>query len=282
MFKKILHNEIPSVLVIGGSTYVGSNFCFELVKLAYRPIVVDTRYSKNIKKIEEMFSIAIKQIIFKNFEETVQHLFYYNTIKEVVYLLYNKSNTTEYIQNTLTLLKVMKAHKCERLIVGIPPIHLHMDLPIICDILKHYSNPIHTIILQYYDPIGYHTLLEEDDGCSIFRTMVYSELRVPIDDVVYYNLHILDVVRALTLTLKNINNFSFEQLELGSERYTLRDIIDEVNTMRRSPLVYHIDPHRIPANTKKLDNTAITAKLGWNQTINLNEVCKSCIKKFTT
>lgn len=277
MFKKILHNEIPSVLIVGGSSYVGSNICYELVKCNYNPIVLDTHYSKNIKRIEEIFGRAVKQHIFKNFEETLHHIFYYNHIKEVICVLYT-TNSIENMQNILVLLNVMKEYMCTSLIVGMPPMHLYNDIPIIKDILKHFSTPIHTIILQYYNPIGYDVLFDESDGCELFHTMLHSELKVPIEDITYYNLHITDVVSAHMSALKNINKFTFEEFELSAEKYTLRDIINEVDKLLKEPVVYHLNSTTVD-NQKPLNNAPIVSKLGWKQKIDLSKVCKSCIKK---
>lgn len=180
-----------AILVTGGTGFIGSHTCVELIKAGEEIVVFDNYYNskpKVLKAIKEITGSDIKfyeadmcdkealERIFKeNDIDSVIHFAGYKAVGESVMkpLLYYSNNVT----GTLTLLEVMRKNNCKRLVFsssatvyGIPEsVPVTEDFPLsainpygntkliiedICRDLYRSDDSWSIALLRYFNPIG--------------------------------------------------------------------------------------------------------------------------------
>lgn len=182
-----------NILVTGGTGFIGSHTCVELLNNNYNVIIIDNLSNSSIEVLEKIEKITSKKTKFYKIDlcdkEKVKEIFNENKIDAVIHFAGYKavgesvSNPLKYYRNnldsTLTLLEVMKEVNCHNLIFsssatvyGTPK-----ELPIKEDFPLSTTNPYGTtklmierilkdisisdkemsiIILRYFNPIGSH------------------------------------------------------------------------------------------------------------------------------
>lgn len=181
------------VLITGGTGYIGSHTCIELIKSGYEPIIVDNLYNSKIETLDKIKEITgVKPKFYKGDirdKEQLRQIFKENEIDSVVHfaglkavpesvkkpLMYYEWN----VGATVNLLNVMKEFKCRKIVFsssatvyGEPAtVPVKEDFPlsatnpygstkliienILKDTQKADDNLIVTI-LRYFNPIGAH------------------------------------------------------------------------------------------------------------------------------
>ncbi len=182
-----------NILVTGGTGFIGSHTCVELLNNNYNVIIIDNLSNSSIEVLEKIEKITSKKPKFYKIDlcdkEKVKEIFNENKIDAVIHFAGYKavgesvSNPLKYYRNnldsTLTLLEVMKEVNCHNLIFsssatvyGTPKeLPIKEDFPLsttnpygttklmIERILKDISisdKEISIIILRYFNPIGSH------------------------------------------------------------------------------------------------------------------------------
>ena len=182
-----------NILVTGGTGFIGSHTCVELLNNNYNVIIIDNLSNSSIEVLEKIEKITSKKPKFYKIDlcdkEKVKEIFNENKIDAVIHFAGYKavgesvSNPLKYYRNnldsTLTLLEVMKEVNCHNLIFsssatvyGTPKeLPIKEDLPLsttnpygttklmIERILKDISisdKEMSIIILRYFNPIGSH------------------------------------------------------------------------------------------------------------------------------
>ncbi|OXM85230.1 UDP-glucose 4-epimerase GalE [Paenibacillus rigui] len=182
-----------AILVTGGSGYIGSHTCVELLNAGYEIVVVDNLHNSSVESLRRVKEITGKDFKFYEVDllDSIEldKVFLYNHIEAVIHfaglkavgesvslpLWYYHNNIT----GTLILCKVMQKYGVKRMVFsssatvyGLPeqvPIAedapLHATNPygrtklMIEEILRdlHASDPLWSIaILRYFNPIGSH------------------------------------------------------------------------------------------------------------------------------
>lgn len=182
-----------AILVTGGSGYIGSHTCVELLNAGYEIVVVDNLHNSRVESLRRVREITGKEFKFYEVDlldqEELDKVFLYNSIEAVIHfaglkavgesvslpLWYYHNNIT----GTLMLCKVMQKYGVKRMVFsssatvyGAPeqvPISedapLHATNPygrtklMIEEILRdlYTSDPLWGIaILRYFNPIGSH------------------------------------------------------------------------------------------------------------------------------
>ena len=190
-----------NILVTGGSGYIGSHICIELIKIGYKVVVVDSLINSSIESIKRIEKLTESNIPFYKIDvrdrlELIK-VFEKHNIEGVIHFAGLKAveesitNPLKYYDNnlisTLTLLDVMKKFECKTIVFsssatvyGNSP-----KVPIKEDSLLYASNPYgrskiiienflqdlfisdeswRIAILRYFNPIGAHNsgLIGED------------------------------------------------------------------------------------------------------------------------
>lgn len=194
-------NNIQNILVTGGTGYIGSHTCVELLDTGYNVIVVDNLCNSNIESLERIKKISGEELRFIEADlrdsTKIDQLFSSCEIDAVIHFAGLKAVgesvniPVEYYQNnitgTLNLLEAMKAHDINNIVFsssatvyGEPdslPITEKFPLSatnpygrsklIVEDILRDISNANNDwniSILRYFNPVGAHEsgLIGED------------------------------------------------------------------------------------------------------------------------
>jgi len=119
---------MTTILVTGGTGFIGSHTCVELLKQNYKIIIIDSLVNSNETIISKMKLISNKSIIFykRDISENLDDIFMRHSIHAVIHfaalksvsdsinspILYYKNN----INSTLNLLITMEKFKCFNLI----------------------------------------------------------------------------------------------------------------------------------------------------------------------
>lgn len=181
------------ILVTGGTGYIGSHTCVELLQKGYEVVVFDNLYNSKIDVVDKIKEITGKEITFYKADmcdkESMRPVFEENTIDAVIHfaglkavpesvakpLLYYKNN----IGGTLNLCELMNEYNCKRIIFsssatvyGSPK-----TVPITEDFPLSTTNPYGStklmlegilsdfcvsdkdwsvVLLRYFNPIGAH------------------------------------------------------------------------------------------------------------------------------
>jgi len=181
------------ILVTGGSGYIGSHTCLELLNEGHEIIVVDNLSNSKIESIKRVQTITGKEIIFYEADildkEQLNRIFSQHKIDAVIHFAGLKAvgesveKPLEYYHNnvsgTLSLCEVMKAHKVKNIIfsssatvygdpVSVPiteEFPLQATNPygrtklfiekILQDIYRA-DNTWNIVLLRYFNPVGAH------------------------------------------------------------------------------------------------------------------------------
>ena len=182
-----------SILVTGGTGYIGSHTVVELLEAGYEVVVIDNLSNSKIEVVDKIKKITVKDIKFYEGDccnkELLINIFKENNIDAVVHfagfkavgesvklpLKYYRNN----LDSTITLLEVMNEFNCKKLafsssatVYGSPKsLPIKEDFPLsttnpygatklmIEDILRdlyHSDNEWSIAILRYFNPIGAH------------------------------------------------------------------------------------------------------------------------------
>ena len=215
-----------SILVTGGTGYIGSHTCIELLKNNEDIIIVDNLSNSKKEMIEKIKQISRKDFKFyqvdlldeKNMEEICKE----NEIDEVMHFAGLKAvgesvkKPIEYYHNnitgTLILLKLMKKYDCKKIVFsssatvyGIPKtVPIKEEFPLsttnpygttklmieqILNDLYVSDNKFSIIILRYFNPIGAHEsgMIGEDPNGIPNNLMPYIA-RVASGEYEYLNI----------------------------------------------------------------------------------------------
>ena len=182
-----------SILVTGGTGYIGSHTCIELLKNNEDIIIVDNLSNSKKEMIEKIKQISRKDFKFYQVdlldEKNMEEIFKENEIDEVMHFAGLKAvgesvkKPIEYYHNnitgTLILLKLMKKYDCKKMVFsssatvyGIPKtVPIKEEFPLsttnpygttklmieqILNDLYVSDNKFSIIILRYFNPIGAH------------------------------------------------------------------------------------------------------------------------------
>lgn len=183
-----------NILVSGGTGFIGSHTCVELIENGNKVVVIDNLYNSQRDVIEKIKKITGKNIIFYEAdccdEEALEHIFCEQAIDAVIHFAGYKAvgesvkQPIKYYENnmmsTLALCKVMAKHNCKRLVFsssatvyGNPAsVPISEDFPLgpttnpygttklmIEQILRDIYVSDHDwniVLLRYFNPIGAH------------------------------------------------------------------------------------------------------------------------------
>ena len=182
-----------SILVTGGTGYIGSHTCIELLKNNEDIIIVDNLSNSKKEMIEKIKQISRKDFKFYQVdlldEKNMEEIFKENEIDEVMHFAGLKAvgesvkKPIEYYHNnitgTLILLKLIKKYDCKKMVFsssatvyGIPKtVPIKEEFPLsttnpygttklmieqILNDLYVSDNKFSIIILRYFNPIGAH------------------------------------------------------------------------------------------------------------------------------
>ena len=182
-----------SILVTGGTGYIGSHTCIELLKNNEDIIIVDNLSNSKKEMVEKIKQISRKDFKFYQVdlldEKNMEEIFKENEIDEVMHFAGLKAvgesvkKPIEYYHNnitgTLILLKLMKKYDCKKIVFsssatvyGIPKtVPIKEEFPLsttnpygttklmieqILNDLYVSDNKFSIIILRYFNPIGAH------------------------------------------------------------------------------------------------------------------------------
>ena len=181
------------ILVTGGTGYIGSHTCVELLQKGYEVVVFDNLYNSKIDVVDKIKEITGKEITFYKADmcdkESMRPVFEENKIDAVIHfaglkavpesvakpLLYYKNN----IGGTLNLCELMNEYNCKRIIFsssatvyGSPKtVPITEDFPLsttnpygstklmLVGILSDFCVPDKdwsVVLLRYFNPIGAH------------------------------------------------------------------------------------------------------------------------------
>lgn len=215
-----------SILVTGGTGYIGSHTCIELLKNNEDIIIVDNLSNSKKEMIEKIKQISRKDFKFYQVdlldEKNMEEIFKENEINEVMHFAGLKAvgesvkKPIEYYHNnitgTLILLKLMKKYDCKKMVFsssatvyGIPKtVPIKEEFPLsttnpygttklmieqILNDLYVSDNKFSIIILRYFNPIGAHEsgMIGEDPNGIPNNLMPYIA-RVASGEYEYLNI----------------------------------------------------------------------------------------------
>ena len=215
-----------SILVTGGTGYIGSHTCIELLKNNEDIIIVDNLSNSKKEMIEKIKQISRKDFKFYQVdlldEKNMEEIFKENEIDEVMHFAGLKAvgesvkKPIEYYHNnitgTLILLKLMKKYDCKKMVFsssasvyGIPKtVPIKEEFPLsttnpygttklmieqILNDLYVSDNKFSIIILRYFNPIGAHEsgMIGEDPNGIPNNLMPYIA-RVASGEYEYLNI----------------------------------------------------------------------------------------------
>lgn len=215
-----------SILVTGGTGYIGSHTCIELLKNNEDIIIVDNLSNSKKEMIEKIKQISRKDFKFYQVdlldEKNMEEIFKENEIDEVMHFAGLKAvgesvkKPIEYYHNnitgTLILLKLIKKYDCKKMVFsssatvyGIPKtVPIKEEFPLsttnpygttklmieqILNDLYVSDNKFSIIILRYFNPIGAHEsgMIGEDPNGIPNNLMPYIA-RVASGEYEYLNI----------------------------------------------------------------------------------------------
>ena len=215
-----------SILVTGGTGYIGSHTCIELLENNEDIIIVDNLSNSKKEMIEKIKQISRKDFKFYQVglldEKNMEEIFKENEIDEVMHFAGLKAvgesvkKPIEYYHNnitgTLILLKLMKKYDCKKMVFsssatvyGIPKtVPIKEEFPLsttnpygttklmieqILNDLYVSDNKFSIIILRYFNPIGAHEsgMIGEDPNGIPNNLMPYIA-RVASGEYEYLNI----------------------------------------------------------------------------------------------
>lgn len=215
-----------SILVTGGTGYIGSHTCIELLKNNEDIIIVDNLSNSKKEMVEKIKQISKKNLKFYQVdlldEKNMEEIFKKNEINEVMHFAGLKAvgesvkKPIEYYHNnitgTLILLKLMKKYDCKKIVFsssatvyGIPKtVPIKEEFPLsttnpygttklmieqILNDLYVSDNKFSIIILRYFNPIGAHEsgMIGEDPNGIPNNLMPYIA-RVASGEYEYLNI----------------------------------------------------------------------------------------------
>lgn len=119
-----------SILVTGGTGFIGSHTCVELLDAGYEVVIIDNLYNSQRETVDKIEKITNKKVTFYEAdcmdEEALEQIFENHAIEAVIHfagykavgesvakpLMYYENN----LMSTLALCKVMGKHGCKRLV----------------------------------------------------------------------------------------------------------------------------------------------------------------------
>lgn len=214
------------VLVTGGTGYIGSHTCCELLNKNYEVVIIDNLSNSSFEVVSKIETITNKKVKFYNGDvrdkTLLRKIFNENDINSVIHFAGSKavgesvSKPVMYYDNnlisTISLIEVMNEFNCKNLVFsssatvyGIPDkLPLKEDYPLsainpygqtklmIEQILKDLYNSDKTwniVILRYFNPIGAHEsgLIGEEPNGIPNNLMPYI-LKVVSNELPYLNI----------------------------------------------------------------------------------------------
>lgn len=174
-----------SVLVTGGTGYIGSHTCVELIEAGYDLVVLDNFYNSNIRVLDRIEKITGKRPKFYEVdildEDGLETIFKENDIDAVIHFAGYKAvgesveKPLEYYHNnvtgSLTLYKVMRKYNCNRLVFSSSA--TVYGSPKSCPIYEDFA-------VSTTNPYGSTKLVNEiilEDLCKSFKEMSILSLR---------------------------------------------------------------------------------------------------------
>ena len=119
-----------SILVTGGTGFIGSHTCVELLDAGYEVVIIDNLYNSQRETVDKIEKITNKKVTFYEAdcmdEEALEQIFEHHAVEAVIHfagykavcesiakpLMYYENN----LMSTLALCKVMGKHGCKRLV----------------------------------------------------------------------------------------------------------------------------------------------------------------------
>ena len=118
------------ILVTGGTGFIGSHTCVELLDAGFEVVIIDNLYNSQRDAVDKIEAISGKKVVFYEEdcmdEAALEHIFQAHTIDAVIHfagykavgesvakpIMYYENN----LMTTLALCKVMAKHHCKRLV----------------------------------------------------------------------------------------------------------------------------------------------------------------------
>ena len=289
------------ILVTGGTGFIGSHTCVELLDAGFEVVILDNLYNSQADVVDKIESITGKKVTFYEADccdeaalaqifaqhkiDAAIHFAGYKAVGESVAkpLMYYQNN----LMSTLALCKVMAKHNCKRLVFsssatvyGNPAsVPIYEDFPLgpttnpygttklmIEQILKdlHVSDSEWNIaLLRYFNPIGAHKSGNDYD--------------TPDGTGVRDYIHVVDLAKGHVNAVKKVMEpIGVDAYNLGTGiGYSVLDVVNTFAKVNAIEVPYQIDPRRpgdiaqCYASTKKA-----WEELGWKAEKGLEEMCK--------
>ncbi len=180
-----------SVLLTGGTGFIGSHTAVELIENGYNVIIVDNLSNSSVTTIDKISIITNKEVLFYKGDvgdkEFLDNIFKNNEITHVIHFAAHKSvsesvsNPLKYYKNNvgglLILLEIMKKHNVKNIVFSssatvygdpdtlplteessVKTINPYGETKLICEnIIKDcFCNYGKAVILRYFNPVGAH------------------------------------------------------------------------------------------------------------------------------
>ena len=281
------------ILVTGGTGFIGSHTCVELLDAGFDVVILDNLYNSQADVVDKIESITGKKVTFYEADccdeaalaqifaqhkiDAAIHFAGYKAVGESVAkpLMYYQNN----LMSTLALCKVMAKHNCKRLVFsssatvyGNPAsVPIYEDFP-----LGPTTNPYGTTKLMIEQILK--DLHVSDPEWNIAFLHVYgNDYDTPDGTGVRDYIHVVDLAKGHVNAVKKVMEpIGVDAYNLGTGiGYSVLDVVNTFAKVNAIEVPYQIDPRRpgdiaqCYASTKKA-----WEELGWKAEKGLEEMCK--------
>ena len=279
------------ILVTGGTGFIGSHTCVELLNSGYDVVIADNLYNSKALVVDRIETITGKRPAFYELDicdrEALNALFDKEDIDAAIHFAGYKAvgestqKPIEYyhnnIESTLVLCDVMRKH--ER---------------ILTDIWRS-DNEWQVMLLRYFNPIGAHAsgLIGEDPKGIPNNLLPYvaqvasgkrecihvfgNDYDTPDGTGIRDYIHVVDLAKGHVKAIEGMETLPGVQIfNLGTGNgYSVLDIIKAFSAACGRDLPYVIDPRR-PGDVAQCYSDPAKARevLGWTAEYNIEDMCR--------
>ena len=281
------------ILVTGGTGFIGSHTCVELIEAGNEVVIIDNLYNSQADVVDKIENITGKRVAFYEAdccdEATLEKIFSEHKIDAAIHFAGYKAvgesvqKPIMYYQNNLmsllALCKVMGKHNCKRIVFS--------------SSATVYGNPASVPIFEDF-PLGAHKsgLLGESPNDIPNNLMPYI-VKVANKELPYLHVYgndydtpdgtgVRDYIHVVDLAKGHVNAVNKVMEPIGVDAYNLGtgigySVLDVVNTFAKVNNIevpYQIDPRRPGDIAQCYASTEKALKeLGWKAERGLEEMC---------